>query len=461
MSAEASQGFDPAVQQLLEEGEPRRGAPLSASEAKADGLAGAAFALVAVWLALAFDSSTDLDWTTAALLTIAFALSTRVEFFVGAGYTVPTQLVFVPMLFLLPPELVPLFVSAGFFLGKLPDYALGTTHPTRAVLAFSDAWFSVGPALVFAVADPGAPSWADWPVYALALASQFAGDFAASALREWLALRVAPTMQLTLLGWVWLVDTLLAPLGLLAAFAAEAQDYAYLLVLPLLGLLSIFARERQVRIHQAIELSSAYKGTALLLGDVVEADDEYTGAHSRGVLELALEVADSMGLPAYARRQVEFSALLHDVGKINIPKEIINKPGKLDDTEWAIMKTHTIVGPKILEKVGGVLGEVGRIVRSCHERWDGHGYPDGLEGREIPVAARIVFCCDAFNAMTTTRSYRKALPLPVALEELETNAGSQFDPEVVSHITRIVRRDAPKHARESVESHGVAAGFGE
>ena len=99
-------------------------------------------------------------------------------------------------------------------------------------------------------------------------------------------------------------------------------------------------------------------------------------------------------------------ALLHDVGKIVIPKEILNKPGALSDDEFELMKTHTIEGQVLLDRVGGLLGRVGAVVRSCHERWDGHGYPDGLAGYEIPLAARIVFACDAYNAMTTDRPYR-------------------------------------------------------
>jgi HD-GYP domain-containing protein (c-di-GMP phosphodiesterase class II) len=136
-------------------------------------------------------------------------------------------------------------------------------------------------------------------------------------------------------------------------------------------------------------------------------------------------------------RNLEFAALLHDVGKIAIPNEIINKPGPLDDEERAIINTHTIEGEKMLKNVGGVLAEVGRIVRSCHERHDGLGYPDGLVGTDVPIEARIVACCDAFNAMTTDRPYRAALPLEVALDELATHRGTQFDPDVVDALLKI------------------------
>jgi putative nucleotidyltransferase with HDIG domain len=228
--------------------------------------------------------------------------------------------------------------------------------------------------------------------------------------------------------------------GLAVAFAAVQSPSAVLLALPLVAVLTIFARERRVRIDHELELRDAYRGTAFLLGDVIEADDEYTGTHSRDVVDLTLAVADELGLSSTERRDAEFAALLHDVGKVRVPNEIINKPGKLTDEERKIIERHTIDGEQMLLKVGGLLGEVGRIVRACHERWDGTGYPDGLAGEEIPVIARIVCCCDAFNAMTSDRSYRKALPLHVAIEELERTRGTQFDPAVVDALIAVQRR---------------------
>src|SRR6202035_5553836 len=166
---------------------------------------------------------------------------------------------------------------------------------------------------------------------------------------------------------------------------------------------------RHQRLESLVELNDAYRGTALVLGDVVEADDGYTGEHSKSVVGLALSVADRLGLPAEQRRTVEFAALLHDVGKIAIPKAVINKPGQLDPTEWRVIKTHTLEGQKMLDRVGGFMRDVGLIVRSHHERWDGCGYPDGLAGEAIPLEARIIACCDTWNAMRTDRCYRKAL----------------------------------------------------
>jgi HD-GYP domain-containing protein (c-di-GMP phosphodiesterase class II) len=230
------------------------------------------------------------------------------------------------------------------------------------------------------------------------------------------------------------IDAGLAPVGLAVAFAAQSSPYGVLLALPLIGLLSIFARERRVRIDHELELRDAYRGTAFLLGDVVEADDAYTGVHSRDVVDLALRVADGLKLGARERRDLEFAALLHDVGKVRVPNEIINKPGPLTAEERKVMERHTVEGEQLLLRVGGLLGEIGRVVRSCHERWDGKGYPDGLAGERIPLLARIVSCCDAYNAMTSDRSYRKALPVAQAQAELRACSGTQFDPRVVDEL---------------------------
>ena len=183
-------------------------------------------------------------------------------------------------------------------------------------------------------------------------------------------------------------------------------------------------------------------------------------------MRLALDVAEAMGLDDDRKRGVEFGALLHDVGKIAVPKEIINKPGKLNEREWEVMKTHTIEGQKMLEKIGGFMVEIGRIVRASHESWDGSGYPDGLVGEAIPLEARVVSACDAFNAMTTTRSYRKAMPLLDAIGEMQDCAGSQFDPEVVDALVGLIRSARPgqpddsasrKRSPPSVSPHAAGA----
>jgi HD-GYP domain-containing protein (c-di-GMP phosphodiesterase class II) len=238
--------------------------------------------------------------------------------------------------------------------------------------------------------------------------------------------------------WLYATDGCLSCIGLLVAASAVQQPGLILLTLPLIALLWLLARERRQRLDFGMALSTAYRGTATLLGYVVEADDQYTGEHSRDVVDLSRSTAAALGLPASQRRAVEFAAMLHDVGKIVVPKEILNKPGELDAYEWQVIRTHTIQGERILKQVGGALARVARYVRSSHERYDGRGYPDGLAGEAIPIESRIVSVCDAFSAMTTDRPYRPAMPIDVALEELHDSAGTQFDPRVVSALEHML-----------------------
>jgi HD-GYP domain-containing protein (c-di-GMP phosphodiesterase class II) len=340
----------------------------------------------------------------------------------------------------------------------LPAVLTGRLAPSRLLTAPGNSWFALGPALVLVLAGDRDPiGHAD--LLALALGAQFAGDFLSNLLRE--RLRAGPTAR-ELAGEVsriYLMDLALSPVGLAVAFATAQHRWTMLSVLPLFGVMSVFSREREARMEQLIELNDAYRGTALVLGDVVETDDAYTGEHCRGVVRLSVEVARALRLDADRCRNVEFGALLHDVGKIAIPNEIINKPGKLDDHEWAVVKMHTIEGQRMLETVGGLMSSVGRIVRSSHERWDGTGYPDGLRGEEIPLEARIISVCDAFDAMTTTRSYRKGMSVDVAVAELTANSGTQFDPAVVDALLEVHQRSSPGSPVEPAE-RGDRQGIG-
>ena len=367
----------------------------------------------------------------------------RVQFPVAGGLTAPTMVVFVPSLFVLPTPVVPLVAMLALLLERLPAVVRGRAPFTLVPATVADSWYTIGPALVIVLAGAQAFAWSHWPIYALALVAQFAFDLVATIARCWIGEGISPRVQLPLLGWLYVVDLALAPLGLLIAAAAVNRPALVLLASSPLAMLWLFARERQQRMDETLALSTAYRGTALLLGDVVEADHHYTGTHSRQVVDLSIAVADGLGLHSAQRRNIEFAALLHDVGKIQIPKEIINKPGPLDDDEWALMRQHTIDGERMLEQVGGLLADVGTIVRASHERWDGDGYPDGLAAEEIPIEARIVSTCDAFSAMTTDRSYRKAMSVEQALAELRRCAGTHFDPTVVGEIERSLGRSAP------------------
>jgi HD-GYP domain-containing protein (c-di-GMP phosphodiesterase class II) len=396
----------------------------------------ALFGVAAAALAATVHSDRSPNLLTIVALLVAYAVAANVQFEVRTGLALPTQLVLVPMVFLLPLGYVPLFVAGGMLIARLPE--LLRVSVDRALLVPGNSAQSFVPVVVLAATGRNGPDLHDWPIYIAALVAQFLVDYCASSAHQWYVNGVDPRSLLSFMGWPFLVDAALAPIGLAVAFAADGRPLAVLLVLPLLGLLAEFARERRVRIDHALELSHAYRGTAMLLGDVVEADDAYTGSHSRDVVSLVLAVCDRLGLDARDRRDAEFAALLHDVGKIKIPSEIINKPGPLDDEERALINTHTVEGERMLTKVGGILGNVGHVVRSCHEDWDGTGYPDGLAGKEIPLAARIVRCCDAFSAMTTDRPYRKARSVGEALEELRRCAGTDFDPRVVDALAACV-----------------------
>ena len=403
--------------------------------------AAAGFVLFAVVAALVIDSHRSTSPLVVASFVIAYALAASVEFEVGAGSAVPTQLILVPMLFVLPLGIVPGCVAAGLVLADVPRYVKREAHPERAVPLVLSAWYAAGPVVVLAGFGESTPRLSHWPIYLLALACQFLLDFAASACRAWYAFGTAPSAQLAEMASVWSVDAALAPIGLFIALTTTT--YAFLASLPLMLLIAVFARERRIRIDNALELSHAYRGTALLLGDMIEADDEGTGAHSRDVVSLVLGVAKRIGLGNRERRKAEFAALLHDVGKVRVPKQIINKPGPLTEDEWAIMCQHTIWGEQMLTAVGGILGEIGAIVRSCHERYDGQGYPDALSGEKIPLIARIIFACDAFSAMTTNRSYRKARSAAEAIAELNQHAGTQFDPVVIKLLVEIIEQAQP------------------
>lgn len=165
----------------------------------------------------------------------------------------------------------------------------------------------------------------------------------------------------------------------------------------------------------------------------LQARDGYTGDHSEETLKMVMGVADQLDLDEQERNELADVALLHDVGKIGISDEILNKPGKLNDNEWAEMRKHPQIGEEIVSKVPG-FEEVAKAIRHEHERWDGLGYPDGIAGNEIPMASRIVLVCDAYHAMMSDRPYRKALGLEIARDELLKNSGSQFDPRVVTAL---------------------------
>jgi HD-GYP domain-containing protein (c-di-GMP phosphodiesterase class II) len=401
------------------------------------GLNAAGF-LVAALVVLLLPSDRPLSLVAAASALAAYAIASRIEVEFPGFVAVPTEAIFVVMWFVLPFRILPLAVCAGMLLGRLPDVLRRRMPPDRLALTVASCWYSIGPALVLYGAGVQRPRWQDTPIYLAAIGAQFFFDFASMFVQTRAVASVSLRAHLESARHAYGFDLVLAPIGLLAAFPAYRHPAALLLLMPMLLIVARLGREREEKNDKVLELKNAYQGTSYLLGDMIEADDAYTGSHSRDVVELVLAVAERVGLDGDEERMAEFTALLHDVGKVRIPSSVINKPGPLDAEERATMNTHTILGQEMLERAGGLLGQVGPLVRSCHERWDGKGYPDGLAGEEIPLVARIVCACDAWSAMTSDRSYRRALSREAAMAELRNCAGTQFDPRVIDALAEVL-----------------------
>ena len=173
------------------------------------------------------------------------------------------------------------------------------------------------------------------------------------------------------------------------------------------------------------------------LAAAIDARDNYTHVHSEQVVALATGVARRLGLSDRDVELIRDAAMLHDVGKVAIPNEILYKPGPLDDAEWAVMREHPVIGERIIRRTPELVA-IAPIVRHEHERWDGDGYPDGLSTTDIPVGSRVILACDAYNAMITTRPYREPMADADARAELEAGAGTQFDPDVVDALLAVL-----------------------
>jgi diguanylate cyclase (GGDEF)-like protein len=754
-----------ATEQLLERSWERRERQASQRELLVDAVAAALFVAVAGALLLTAGvthphaGEVGPFTGTAVLLVAVYALVGRIEFPVGAGYVVPTQLILVPMLLVLPPAAVPLAVGVGMVLGNTVDWAFGRVPPRRVLSAVPDAWHAVGPAVVLLLAGSPLIGVGQLPLLAVAIAAGCLLDLTCSLARMRLA-GLVPELDLHIrvIALVWAVDVCLAPLGFLAAMSTRRHPAAIVLVLPLVFLLWLLARDRTQRIDQAhqrlklveqerVRLQSAVRrlgdafaaklelgglldillhgsieavdaaagrlelgggaapvrlsvgvdgwldamspesagdtsadspvqieragvwrlsvpmriaasprelagslwlvrggrafeedeialmselvskaelaaaeiiahhvireeamtdaltglgnrrrltsdlraaldekaetaapsllllfdldgfkayndtfghlaGDELLtrlgqrlsravrgfgrayrlggdefcahldlagadpdrlistvaaaltetgpeftitasLGVVLlpqEADDtaraltladermyankrgRSTGAgcqasevllrtmrakqpeldqHAGNVAELATRVGRRLGVTGEALDEVYRAAQLHDIGKVGIPDAILNKDGDLSDGEWEFIRNHTVLGERILHGAPA-LRPIARLVRASHERWDGTGYPDRLRGDEIPLGARIVSVCDAYEAMTTDRSYRPAVSPELACQELRHCAGGQFDPSVVDAFLAVIAdggEDGPADAAHTAAEH--------
>lgn len=246
---------------------------------------------------------------------------------------------------------------------------------------------------------------------------------------------------------VWFGDVLLSDLGvaigaLIVLFSIETPDYVKLM--NTLNELNDLKASLEIQVeNRTFELDLEKKSyeeltleTLSSLANVIDAKDHYTKGHSFRVAAYSKGIAEKLGLSPNDCEQIYFAGLIHDVGKIGINERILTKPGKLDEDEFAIVRSHSVLGGDILKGIKE-FPVFEHVARSHHERYDGKGYPDKLKNEEIPFAARIVSVADVFDAMTSDRSYRKALSDEVAIHELVDCKGTQFDPNVVNAFIRL------------------------
>jgi putative nucleotidyltransferase with HDIG domain len=185
---------------------------------------------------------------------------------------------------------------------------------------------------------------------------------------------------------------------------------------------------------------STFVRTLESLATALEARDEYTRGHSQRVSEVSLMIGELMGLSTEALEELRVGTILHDIGKIGVPDAILNKKDRLDDAEFAVMKSHPVIGYEIckpLRLTDGVL----LIIRNHHEKLDGSGYPDGLRGGELPLSLRIVCVADAFDAMSSKRPYRGVMEMSAVMGEMSRCAGTQFDPVVVENLKELIKTE--------------------
>ena len=225
-------------------------------------------------------------------------------------------------------------------------------------------------------------------------------------------------------------------LGCIAVAASEDSDFSE----RQLRLLAGVAHQAKLALTNAgnfRSLEKTFLETVEALANALEANDEYTSSHARWITDLSLKVGSGLGLDTRALKRLELGALFHDIGKIGIPEAILSKPGPLTAEERKLVEKHPELGERIIAPIDR-LEEVRPIVRHCHERFDGTGYPDRKSAEDIPIESRIILVCDAYHAMTTDRPYRKRLPREEALRRLDEGAGTQFDPDVVEICKRVL-----------------------
>jgi len=215
-------------------------------------------------------------------------------------------------------------------------------------------------------------------------------------------------------------------------------------------LLSILAEQAAVtieNIHLYKDMKSMYIGTMRMLAKAIDAKDPYTKGHTEKVTRYAVEIAKEMKLPKKLIRNIEFAALIHDIGKIGIKDSVLTKPAKLSESEYEVIKKHPLIGEQILAPIE-FLTNIAPLVLYHHENYDGSGYPEGLKGEEIPIGARVINVADSYEAMISDRPYSKSMSRKEAIEELMNKSGSQFDPKIVEAFLIVLERNKQREFDE-------------
>lgn len=229
----------------------------------------------------------------------------------------------------------------------------------------------------------------------------------------------------------------LAPLGLLMSMLYN--NYGPLGIILLFVPLLLARHSFQLY----VDMRKNYLNTVEALVQALEAKDSYTSGHSSRVAQWSVKLAEALKLPEDRVEYIKYAGVLHDVGKIGVSENILNKKGSLEDSEWEMIRNHPVIGQNIIQGID-FLFDVGSVVRYHHERYDGMGYPERIAGKAIPLESRIIAVADTYDAMTSNRSYRKGLSSSEALVELRRVAGTQLDPQIVEAFCRIVQEENPQ-----------------
>jgi hypothetical protein len=426
----------------------RLAVPMEDRESVVVGGLAVGYLAVAVAVSLALPSEREFQPLVVLALFAAYVGVSRIRFEVGAGYVSAEQLVFMPLLFFAPLPLVLMLVPVAFTLSDLPDILAGRAHRDRWMNALADSWFVLGSVSVLGYLAPGAPRLELAPVYLAGLAAQVGLGTTAALAREYLVGRLALRDELRSAAAAYQLDVLLSPVGFAIAFAAAAGGpLALLSILPAAAATWALSRAHRARCDRLVAEHDAYWRRFLCDARRLErSGQEAVSEDWLCMPELALAVGGELGLTMSDRTELAQAAQAA-APRAAAPNAFAERRPRA--AERRLRLAADVIEGRLYRSGADRLARELRfdrlrrqadVVRSSRERFDGAGHPDGLRGDAIPLAARILACCDAYSAMTAGRRDRAPMSGETALEELRRGAGSQFDPEIVHALDRALKR---------------------